>query len=361
MRVPLIREKTENTFKKAAGTTGDGHIHAGLLLDKGYLEEDENNSKAKTTFIKNICNAKADSFYLNAFTRWLALTSKNTQRFKQITMTLENRLLIGLSGTGALETGCAISHTNGMPYIPGSSIKGAVRNWARENLKNCEAQWTALFGSAPENEDKNSFSGLVTFHDAWWVPRSSPIANGGPFTQDIVTTHHSDYYGSSGEKKATDMDSPIPNALIGVHGSFLFVIEGDKRYLSVVETMLEKALSENGIGAKTSSGYGYLTSNKKLLEDLKKQLSQKDAENNFSQATLVYDASLKKVAVKLSDKRSTTYCSVEKSAEYMSLLGLATPDKKDKKKLKDGKVKVEVKVRTNGNQVEIIDLRPVSN
>ena len=223
----LIRKDIKEHFSKALNQIADGSHHAGLILDKGYAEDNPSESTAKTAFIQNICKTQAGSFYKNALNRWLKLTqggnnegnkgNKGNKRFLQSTFTLENRLLIGLNGAGALETGCSISHTHGMPYIPGSSIKGAVRNWIQqnENLKEHKAQWIELFGSAPDEEDDDSFSGLVTFHDAWWVPGTAPTKGGtnsnSPFVQEIVTTHHLEYYGQEGKVEASDMDSPVPN------------------------------------------------------------------------------------------------------------------------------------------------------
>jgi CRISPR-associated protein Cmr6 len=76
------------------------------------------------------------------------------------------------------------------------------------------------------------------------------------FWEQIVTTHHLDYYGSEGATPATDFDSPIPNAQIAVQGAFLFVLEGPLAWLELAEKMLIAALDQGGIGAKTRTGYG---------------------------------------------------------------------------------------------------------
>jgi CRISPR-associated protein Cmr6 len=77
--------------------------------------------------------------------------------------------------------------------------------------------------------------------------------------EEIVTTHHLDYYGSEGQTPATDFDSPVPNAQIAVQGRFLFVLEGPgstSGWLDLAAEMLTAALSIRGIGAKTRTGYG---------------------------------------------------------------------------------------------------------
>lgn len=247
--------------------------HPGLLLQcgwKDFVQTDSENAGAggKTQHIRRICEIPSDDFYHHAFERWLTATS-NANRFARCAMKIEGRLLIGLTGGGALETGCAVSQTYGTPYLPGSSIKGAVRAWAEKNLKEPDAQ-NYIFGVAPSEDNLSGLSGEIIFHDAWWIPDSGEGQNKKrPFAEDVVTPHHPEYY-KDGNTPATDLDSPVPNAMIGVRGSFLFTLEGDPRWLNLASFMLKKALAENGIGAKNSAGYGYLQIDEKETGKLKK-------------------------------------------------------------------------------------------
>lgn len=138
--------------------------------------------------------------------------------------------------------------------IPGSAVKGLCRACATDWMENEEAS-TYLFGNEPEETDeaKIEMGGLI-FHDAWWVPE----AVNKPFVQEVVTVHHQEYYGSEGEQEATDLDSPVPAPQIAVQGSFYFVIEGDSVWTKLAIRLLEKGLEQRGVGAKRSSGYGYL-------------------------------------------------------------------------------------------------------
>jgi CRISPR-associated protein Cmr6 len=257
-------------------------INSSLWLQKGLKEKEEDKDKLpkgedkpKTKHLKELVGFKCD-LYPKAFNRWFDLTS-DKNRFSQTAMTLENRLLIGLTGNGALETGCSLSHNYGMPYIPGSSVKGVVRAWAEQNLKDDYPNEIAeLFGTR-DSEDINRISGLVTFYDAWWVPfdkdKSKPEPK--PFVLDVVTTHHQAYYNGQ-QDKPTDKDSPIPNHQLAVQGSFLFVIEGAPEHIELCQKMLTQALQDNGIGAKTAAGYGYMSVNHKLYYEL-----QQEAENRL--------------------------------------------------------------------------------
>jgi len=255
MPTPLMREVLRPLYATAP------EAHPGLLIQRGYALYDQDSDKgrqAKTAHIQKICAIPASPFYHHAYQRWQSATADQL-RFRQLELALESRLFIGLTGGGMLETGCAISHSYGMPYIPGSSVKGVVRAHARDSLFGHEHTEiiNELFGvdADPDKGHPQGLSGLVTFHDAWWVPGSADH----PLVEEIVTTHHLDYYGNEGQTPATDFDSPVPNSQIAVQGRFLFVLEGPRGtpgWLDLAEKMLIAALSTRGIGAKTRTGYG---------------------------------------------------------------------------------------------------------
>ncbi|WP_295440571.1 type III-B CRISPR module RAMP protein Cmr6 [uncultured Thiodictyon sp.] len=233
--------------------------HPGLLIQRGYEAYDDATDEGrerKTQHIKHICAIPAGTFYVNAFNRWSTITSDRL-RFCAKRLDLESRLFIGLTAGGMLETGCAISHSYGVPYLMGSSVKGAVNAFVRgtEFGQAHSAVCNQLFGSEPQpgGEHPDGLAGVFTFHDAWWIPGSAPT----PMVQEVVTTHHLEYYGSEGEAPASDLDSPIPNAQIAVRGAFLFAIEGPLGWMHLAEQMLVATLTQSGLGAKRRAGYGY--------------------------------------------------------------------------------------------------------
>ena len=227
--------------------------HTGLLLQYGLKMHDEGGAN-KTELIERMCKTDMGDLYRGAYKRWREATSDKS-RFRSTTLQLKTRLFAGLAGGGMLETGCAISHSYGAPYIPGSSVKGVVNAHVREKFRNADngdAICNEIFG-APATEGRPAgLAGLVSFHDAWWTPNSDQR----PFVLEVVTTHHPEYYGKDGKVPATDFDSPVPNAQIAVQGRFLFVLEGPPAWLDLAEQMLVDALSSRGAGAKTRSGYG---------------------------------------------------------------------------------------------------------
>lgn len=250
MVVQLMRTDLRPLYRAATDA------HPGLLIQRGYQEFDnqsDEGKRRKTEHIERICRLPASDLHARAFARWRAFTG-DPGRFKPVTLALEGRLFVGLTGGGTLETGCAISHSYGMPYIPGSSVKGVVTGHVRATpfgTKHPEV-CDALFGAEPTEAEPQGLGGVISFHDAWWVPGSADT----PLVQEVVTTHHLKYYGSEGATSATDLDSPIPNAQIAVRGHFLFVLEGPAAWLPLAAEMLTAALTETGIGAKTRAGYG---------------------------------------------------------------------------------------------------------
>ncbi|EEX64623.1 type III-B CRISPR module RAMP protein Cmr6 [Vibrio metoecus] len=265
-----------NQIISAYGQTDS--VNPSLLLQKGLLDANQ-----KTGHLKEIVKLPASPEYKNGFNRWFDLTL-DENRFSQTAMTLENRLLIGLTGQGALETGCSLSRY-GMPYIPGSSVKGAVRAWANQHLAGHSDELEQLFGTA-DSEQPYRVSGLVTFHDAWWIPDPAKKEH-KPFVLDVVTTHHQAYYNGT-QAEPSDKDSPIPNHLLAVQGSFLFVLEGEPAAIELCQTLLEKALANNGIGAKTAAGYGYMKVDpalmQRLLDEYEKRLSPEERKHREAEA-----------------------------------------------------------------------------
>ena len=244
--IPLIREALRPLYQVAQDA------HTGLLLQRGMMQHDGNDQQGKRKHIERVCSRTAGEFYRRAYERWDRTTSDKT-RFRSVCLRLRNRLFIGLTGGGLLETGCAIHQTYGAPFIPGSSVKGLVAAHARDRLG--EAGCTTcdeLFGMSAADDDSTVQSGLIAFHDAWWVPNSESR----PLVQEVVTTHHPEYYGTEGSRPATDCDSPIPNAQVAVQGEFLFVVEGRADWLNLSNRMLISALTLRGAGAKTRTGYG---------------------------------------------------------------------------------------------------------
>ena len=248
MTISLMRENLKKLI-----SDGLKDAHAGLLMQRGLPEWNQDDKQAKADLIQKIVKIpapKESSLYALAFTRWVQATS-DTGRFATLAAGISGRLYTGLNSAGALETGISTHHTYGMPLIAGSSVKGIARSYA-ESLGLDKAHLTVLFG---DDSDSGSLkSGALVWHDAWFVPANTP-----PFAAEIITTHHQDYYNGK-QPEADEMESPIPNQQIATQGSFYFVIEsapGAQAWAEYAKNLLFQALQTQGAGSKTASGYGY--------------------------------------------------------------------------------------------------------
>ncbi|MCI5148821.1 MAG: type III-B CRISPR module RAMP protein Cmr6, partial [Candidatus Electrothrix sp. MAN1_4] len=178
------------------------------------------------------------------------------------------RLFIGLGMAHVLETQVCRHPVYGMPYIPGSALKGLARAEAKRYARKQKDQKkyndvvNILFGldcNDSDDPDAEASTGYLIFHDAWWIPAGE---EGGcekkPYVPEIVTVHAVEYYKNQGEGAPhPDMESPNPNQQLAVQGSFYFVVEGVSQWATLGMKFLTIALQEEGVGGKVAAGYGY--------------------------------------------------------------------------------------------------------
>lgn len=236
--------------------------------------------------------------YARSFERWKACFSSAGDRLAELT--LASRLLIGHGNASAIDVGLTVHHTWGVPVIPGSALKGLVAHyvdatygpadpgkkpweqqgdervradyqgviWNRRRIERGPgAVYRALFGAPDARDDAamrehgfgaGATAGLVTFHDALYVPGS--LADNKPFSADVLTVHQKGYYDSSGQSAPNDYDSPNPVAFLTVRpgARLLFALSGPADWTELALRLLCDALQAWGIGGKTSAGYGRL-------------------------------------------------------------------------------------------------------
>ena len=211
---------------------------------------------------------KAARSHLEAVHRWVCRAWPNTGGVAAVKARLVegSRLLVGGS-TGVLqavfEVGLAWDHVLDLPYIPGSSLKGAMRASAEALLGDeYKSVVEAVFGS-------RSSSGCIEVFDAYPVE-----APGNLLDLDVVTPH---YY-KGGEVKESELEAqPVPVVHLSVAPgvAFHFIVahrcpESVLRGLSTafhnklrikasgpgaVAALLIVALF-SGVGARTGKGYG---------------------------------------------------------------------------------------------------------
>lgn len=159
----------------------------------------------------------------------------------------DSRFVTGLGRSHPVENGFAWHPTLATPYLPGSSIKGMVRAWAKQLADPApdQAVLTRLLGEPGQ-------SGGVCFLDA--VPMAAV-----KLEADVLTPHTAAWSASS---PPGDWRSPVPVPfLVAKEGlALLFTVvpcrpwaDGD---LELLQTWLIDALTWAGAGAKTAVGYG---------------------------------------------------------------------------------------------------------
>jgi CRISPR-associated protein Cmr6 len=172
------------------------------------------------------------------------------------------RMVIGLGGESVYETGMTLHHIYGFPYIPATAIKGIAHHYATElekEKKFDKEQIDAIFGvDEKEASDKQAKRGKIIFFDAFPTGEIT-------LSPDIMNNHYPDYY-DGGKKPPADWQSPRPIFFLTVkETSFKFVLgikpKDQEQYpnlLAKAIKLLEEALTQKGIGAKTAVGYGYM-------------------------------------------------------------------------------------------------------
>jgi len=170
----------------------------------------------------------------------------------QFVMRTTWRLITGMGASSALEVGMILHHIYGVPYIPGSSLKGLLRYYLHK-----VAEWDVsginnLFGMS---DGDNAAKGKIVFLDAFPEP-------GFQISVDIMNNHYQEYY--MGDKPPADWMDPNPVKFLTVKNATftfrLFANTGDieEATLKEIAEKLAEALTESGIGAKTAVGYGRL-------------------------------------------------------------------------------------------------------
>lgn len=197
-------------------------------------------------------NSGLKSLYAEFYAEWLARFKAMTEagEAKLLRARLKSRLVTGLSAAAAMQTGMVFHHTYGVPFLPGSSVKGACRAAA-------EPVDEAVYGTERKKGDNRPASdhhgGGVIFLDA--LPCAPPVLE-----IDVMTPHHTKYYEGKPEfTKAPDVEDPVPVFFMatpkGTEFLFAFVSK-DGDLLEQVEKDWRDACEE-GFGAKVSSGYGW--------------------------------------------------------------------------------------------------------
>ncbi|WP_022947124.1 type III-B CRISPR module RAMP protein Cmr6 [Methylohalobius crimeensis] len=182
----------------------------------------------------------------------------------------------GLGNEHPLENGFAFLWPYGLPYLPGSGVKGVLRQAARELAGLVEdVSWDdnygwnenaieALFGRENEEGEQDHCRGVLSFWDV------IPKIKGGQLTVEIMTPHQKHYYQDGQSPHDSGQPTPITFLTVPPKSNFSFHVHCDRnrlqqlapdlarndRWKNLLESAFQHAFDWLGFGAKTAVGYG---------------------------------------------------------------------------------------------------------
>lgn len=184
----------------------------------------------------------------------------------------------GLGREHPVENGFAWHHSLGVPYLPGSSVKGMVRAWAEYWLEGeVDRDYVKqIFGPRDDAARNSPASGSVIFLDALPI---KPVS----LKADVMTPHYAPYYQeSTGKEPPADWHSPIPIPFLVVAPETTFQFGllprrqdavGD---IATVTQWLAAALVNIGTGAKTAVGYGRMDKDAPAEKEYEARLQEEE-------------------------------------------------------------------------------------
>ena len=235
-----------------------------------------------------------DEAFSFSMTRVEKLEAKNTYTFKM--KVLYPGLLIGtgyphMTGkpTGEIQIGCSFDYVTGLPYYPGSSLKGTLRHPFNMATSNCDSSEEYLdYLREIFNKSEIAADEIRKFIDQTFNGCEEGEAEGLPMqSRDVFYDSYPIGFASDGApsrlmkldnlaphidketRKPNTLKNPIPLTMIRVMPNTCFafqmklhdVIGDNGEVLFSAKEKLEafKAiLTDFGIGAKTNVGYGNL-------------------------------------------------------------------------------------------------------
>lgn len=248
-----------------------------LLYNKFYKEEDYK-GQSKERFYREFIDAAYNTNNKEKIKTCLEACKKRIVdillNFKnkdycvhQFTLKTDWRLVVGLGGTNVLETSLSLHPLYGFPYIPSSSVKGVARAAALFIDKKFVDEEDKTINNEINDDAKPDMTaqfvfgtkesvGNALFFDA--LPDKVDI-----FDIDTMTNHYEDYYNKKEKSPPADWYSPNPIKFVTIKPgtNFNFYVVSKECLLkerhSNASNWLIKGLNDIGVGAKTSSGYGY--------------------------------------------------------------------------------------------------------
>jgi CRISPR type III-B/RAMP module RAMP protein Cmr6 len=177
----------------------------------------------------------------------------------------------------------------GFPFIPGSAVKGVARHAALADLKAAEGEerqrlfdvFRSVFGTADNDFTNGQLRQFRPLLGGRPMDRKGGVAflpaypiNEAKIVVDLTNVHYPDYYrsGRAGDlSREKPRPNPFPAVETGAQFAFCIVTNGmceEPGLLGDAARWLETALTIRGVGAKTASGYGWLSLHPEVLDEI---------------------------------------------------------------------------------------------
>lgn len=305
-----------------ASTNGADFLRAAADDSRRETEKAQRNGKDpvvhqyRARIAAELCQVEVDNASLaklrvESGLDFLALLEKsNPGNCEAFVGKLGGRLLINMAGGVQENAGIALDRCCGLPFIPGSAIKGVSRHAALWEIRSCKdraarremlraamiafgfvgqdleqrtlkngvvTNWAWAAGEdfsliseiLSEMDSPQDFKGLVTF-----LPATPADTESVRIVAEGLTPHTDAQTGKEAERL---VPLTFPAVERGSRFSFAMVLNrrlpenAPRDLLSIARQWLENAVTGTGVGAKTSAGYGWFTvdsaAGEKILAD----------------------------------------------------------------------------------------------
>ncbi|MFC3749083.1 type III-B CRISPR module RAMP protein Cmr6 [Paenibacillus sp. GCM10012306] len=208
-----------------------------------------------------------NEWYRHLFAKFYTILSQPSAESYTCTLSSLSALTIGQGQPSVLETHVTLHPIYGVPYLPGTALKGVAAHYCHRYLGQVDNKfqtggdyYNQLFGSTDR-------MGSICYHDALVTPETVGTA----LRLDVLTPHHQKYnqiqisqnqWAVSSDAAPHDDDSPVPVHFISVRADFKLQLSytGDsaqaREWLAIAGEILTAAVQQEGLGGKTNAGYG---------------------------------------------------------------------------------------------------------
>jgi CRISPR-associated protein Cmr6 len=237
-------------------------------------------NELKIRINEDIENFKWDKDFINAIEirkkQVITQLQKEGYNLENFSLSTSWRLIIGLGASHPQETSMTLHHIYGIPYIPGSAIKGVTKHWsvlkfAEKKNKTEDMEFEKVIervsNALEKGEDleleveKITFKDLIEIFGTQEKQGKVIFFDAYPLGEiklkiDVMNPHYSGFY-SKGQPPA-DWQTPVPIKFLTVENTkfHFYLASKEQTLVEKASSLLLENIQNYGIGAKTSLGYG---------------------------------------------------------------------------------------------------------